>query len=50
MSELLEMVMIISFGASWPMNVIKSRKKRSTQGKSLTFLVIEFGAISLALP
>ena len=42
MSELLEIVMIVSFGASWPMNVIKSYKARTTKGKSLAFLVLVF--------
>ena len=34
--------MIVSFGASWPMNVIKSYKSRSTNGKSLAFLMLIF--------
>ena len=34
--------MILSFGASWPMNVMKSYKARTTQGKSLGFLVLIF--------
>ena len=42
MSELLEIVMIVSFGASWPMNVIKSYKARTTKGKSLGFLLLIF--------
>lgn len=42
MAELLEIMMIVSFGFSWPMNVIKSWKARSTQGKSLAFLVLIF--------
>ena len=42
MSEILEIAMILSFGASWPMNVIKSYKARSAKGKSLTFLVLIF--------
>ncbi len=42
MSEFLEIVMIISFGASWPMNVIKSYKARSAKGKSLAFLLLIF--------
>ena len=47
MSELLEIVMIVSFGASWPMNVIKSYKARTTKGKSLAFLcLIFFGYIA----
>lgn len=46
MSELLEIIMIVSFGISWPMNVIKSVKARSTKGKSLAFLLlILFGYI-----
>ena len=47
MAELLEVVMIVSFGASWPMNVIKSYKARTAKGKSLAFLLlILFGYIA----
>lgn len=47
MSEILEVVMIVSFGASWPLNVIKSYKARTTKGKSLAFLcLIFFGYIA----
>lgn len=47
MSEFLEIVMIVSFGASWPMNVLKSYKARTTKGKSLAFLcLIFFGYIA----
>ena len=42
MSEILEIIMIVSFGASWPMNVIKSYKARSAKGKSLAFLLLIF--------
>ena len=42
MSELLEIVMIVSFGASWPLNVIKSYKARTAKGKSLAFLLLIF--------
>ena len=42
MSELLEITMILCFGASWPMNVIKSYKARTTKGKSLGFLCLIF--------
>jgi hypothetical protein len=39
--------MILSFGASWPMNVIKSYKSRTTKGKSLAFLLlILFGYVA----
>lgn len=34
--------MIVSFGISWPFNVIKSIRTRSTKGKSLIFLVLIF--------
>jgi hypothetical protein len=42
MAEILEIIMIVSFGASWPMNVMKSYKARTTKGKSLGFLVLIF--------
>ena len=42
MSEIFEIIMIVSFGISWPMNVYKSYKARSTKGKSLVFLVMIF--------
>lgn len=42
MSEFLEVLMIVSFGASWPLNVIKSYKARTTKGKSLGFLYLIF--------
>ena len=46
MAQYLEIAMILSFGASWPMNVMKSYKARTTQGKSLSFLIlILFGYI-----
>ncbi len=47
MAELLEVIMIVSFGASWPLNVIKSYKARTTKGKSLGFLcLILFGYVA----
>ena len=39
-AEILEITMIVLFGASWPMNVIKSIKTKSAKGKSLLFLVL----------
>lgn len=42
MSELLEIFMVVSFGASWPLNVAKSYKARTTKGKSLWFLILIF--------
>lgn len=42
MSEILEIMMVVSFGMSWPMNVMKSYRARSTKGKSLWFLILVF--------
>ena len=47
MAEILEIIMIVSFGASWPMNVVKSYRARTTKGKSLGFLLlILFGYVA----
>ena len=47
MAEILEIIMIVSFGVSWPMHVIKSYKARTTKGKSLAFvLLILFGYVA----
>lgn len=40
MSDIFEILMIVSFGISWPLNVIKSYKARTTKGKSLGFLIL----------
>ncbi len=37
---ILEAGMMIAFGISWPLNVIKSYKVRTTKGKSLAFLIL----------
>ncbi len=42
MAEILEITMIVSFGVSWPLNVLKSYKARTTKGKSLAFLLLIF--------
>ena len=42
MAELFEVIMIVSFGASWPLNLMKSYKARTTKGKSLAFLLLIF--------
>lgn len=47
MAEILETVMIVSFGLSWPMNVVKSYRARTTKGKSIMFLLfILFGYVA----
>ncbi len=43
-SELLEVAMLLAFGAAWPASILKSVNSRSAKGKSLTFLlIVEFG-------
>ena len=41
-AEILETLMIISFGISWPTSIHKSYTSRSTKGKSLLFLFFIF--------
>ena len=43
LAEILEITMIVLFGASWPMNVLKSYRSRTTKGKSLAFLLLILG-------
>ncbi|MBQ8186734.1 MAG: hypothetical protein IJX93_10885 [Clostridia bacterium] len=40
MSELLEAMMLICFGMSWPINVCRSWKARTARGMSLTFILL----------
>ena len=40
MAEILEVVMIICFGASWPFNVVRSYKARTAKCKSPVFLCL----------
>ena len=42
MAEIFEIIMIVSFGASWPLNVLKSYRARTTKGKSIAFLLLIF--------
>ena len=39
-AEILEIIMLICFGLSWPLNVIKAYKARTTKGKSLWFICL----------
>lgn len=39
-AKILEVVMLVLFGISWPFNLIKSIKSKSTKGKSLLFLIL----------
>ena len=38
MSQILETLMLVFFGFSWPTNIIKSYRTRTTRGKSILFL------------
>ena len=47
MSSILEATMLVCFGLSWPMNVIKAVKARSAKSMSLPFiLLIIFGYVA----
>ena len=39
MKEVFELIMLICFGLSWPISVYKSLKSKSTQGKSVVFII-----------
>ena len=44
--SIFEAMMLVCFGLSWPMNILKSWRTRSAVGKSLAFLlIIEVGYI-----
>ena len=46
-ATIFEIIMVICFGASWPMNIIRAYKSKTTKGTSLFFLLlIEVGYIS----
>ena len=40
MAEILEVIMIVCFGISWPFNVVRSYKARTAKGKSPVFLCL----------
>lgn len=40
MSAIFETIMLICFGCSWPMNVIKSYKARTAKSTSLPFILL----------
>ena len=37
--QIFEVIMLICFGLSWPVSVYKSIKTKSTQGKSIVFII-----------
>lgn len=51
MQQLFESLMLICFGISWPLSIIKSYKSRTNKGKSILFILFiligyVFGIIS----
>ena len=38
--SIFEIIMLLCFGAAWPVSIFKSMKARSTGGKSLLFLIV----------
>lgn len=39
MSQLFEALMVISFGISWPLSILKSYRSRTAKGKSILFIL-----------
>lgn len=42
MSEILEIIMLVCFGISWPISLTKNIKSKSTKGISLLFYLLIF--------
>ena len=40
MGSILEMVMLVCFGFSWPLNVMKAYKAKTAKGTSLPFIML----------
>lgn len=38
--SILEAIMLLCFGTAWPFSIIRSFKSKSTNGKSLAFLLV----------
>ena len=46
MAEIFEMIMVLSFGLSWPISIVKTLKSKTVAGKSPVFIgLIVFGYI-----
>ncbi|MDR1514500.1 MAG: hypothetical protein LBS45_02295 [Synergistaceae bacterium] len=39
-AKILELAMVVCFGAAWPASILKSLKSRTAKGKSIFFLVV----------
>lgn len=47
LADILEIIMILCFGISWPFNIIKAHKTKTAKGTSLQFLLlITFGYVA----
>ena len=42
MPQILEAIMVVLFGSSWPISIVKSYKAKTAQGKSRTFMILIF--------
>ena len=42
LSEILEILMVVSFGASWPINAVKAYRAATAKSTSLLFLLLIF--------
>jgi hypothetical protein len=49
MAQILEMLMLVLFGLSWPFNIAKSLKSRTAKGKSILFEVLVIVGYSCGL-
>lgn len=38
--SILEAIMLLCFGAAWPFSIVRSVRSKSTNGKSLVFLIV----------
>ena len=47
--QVFEAGMLVCFGISWPIDILKSLRTRRTEGKSLAFMVIIWGGYCLGI-
>ena len=40
MAEIFEIIMLVLFGVSWPMNIVRSVRTKTAKGKSVLFLIL----------
>ena len=43
MADFFEMLMVVSFGISWPISIVKAIKSRTAEGKSILFSCFIWG-------